>query len=200
VAAQDDNYAQIEIEIVRAVRSLNNVHAKQSIQIPGLTSNEARLIMHSGTFFKRHKQYPQARELGRVMGLSPSAISQLLRSCEQKGYIERTHSQNDARVTLVQLRPRGKNVYLEGVKIFYEQIHQLEHTIGIKDLQELLRILRRIQDFWLHQETTSHHSSVKEAAADDRVAGGNSLTGSSSVSSAGTPFAQTSPKEDAPCE
>lgn len=168
---QDSEYARVELEIARTLRHLRATYMRGSVVVPGLSANELHLVMHTGMYIKRFDHSPQAREIGTTMRLSPSVVSQLLRSCEKKGYIKRVRSDHDARVTLVELRDSGWDAYREGFTKFHEQIHRLARVVGINDLRELLRILKKLERLAESQSDDVQNDDVRNddgRNADDR--------------------------------
>lgn len=75
------------------------------------------------------------------MKSSSPAVSRLLRTMEEKGFVERSVDKNDRRNTFVCITEQGKRVHSEKIgwmgEIFMDTIHQ----IGFEKMGEMLRLL-----------------------------------------------------------
>ena len=90
-------------------------------------------------------------------GVSVPAVSQTLRSLEQKGLVERTLSQEDRRVVYVRLTAEGERMLDQATERFSGRLDELLRRLGSEDTEQLLRILGRldaiIQDMRREEQT-----------------------------------------------
>lgn len=87
---------------------------------------------------------PSSKELGKHLHLSPGAVSQLVDSLSQLGYVEQVTDEHDRRIQRLQLTTRGKKISAV--------IHQNKHVLirGVleqlttEELSQLLKIQQKI--------------------------------------------------------
>ncbi len=84
--------------------------------------------------------------------ISKSAVSQLINSLEDKGYVERIHARNDRRLVLVSLTETGKACLDRELIAFVNKLTQLFSALGESDTDELLRILAKLYDIVMDKE------------------------------------------------
>jgi DNA-binding MarR family transcriptional regulator len=80
-------------------------------------------------------------DLARRAGVSRQAASQLLRSIERDGYVEREPHAGDARAVRVRMTPRGRALLSDALDVVRGIEAEYEDLLGREDLQHLRRIL-----------------------------------------------------------
>lgn len=115
-------------------------HARQLIDERGLTPRDfsvLRFLLEVGS-----------ATVGQVQAFvhkSPSTTSALIDQLEDKGYLNRTRSQDDNRVVLVKLTPTGRevaeNTPLRGLPL----LRRCLHTLPDARLREMLSVLDEIK-------------------------------------------------------
>lgn len=85
-----------------------------------------------------------AGDLARELKVSTARIAALLNKLEDKGLVERSRSENDARRTVVKITPQGAAYTAEIKEQILDRVEVLFDKVGKKDLQEFLRICKEI--------------------------------------------------------
>jgi DNA-binding MarR family transcriptional regulator len=89
--------------------------------------------------------YPRA--VAAWLHLTPSALSQLLRSLEEKGYLERHRTAEDSRAVALSLTTKGNEAGEEAVRNHDRFVEELFAYVGEEDIQRLIGILNKVLDF-----------------------------------------------------
>ena len=102
-----------------------------------------RILGH--LLYNRDKNIYQ-KDLEKVVGLTKSAISTILTRLETRGYIERQAVENDARLKRIVLTPDGEKVCWDLQNALVTADEQLVRGLDPDEQQELLRMLRIINE------------------------------------------------------
>ena len=86
-----------------------------------------------------------AGDLARQMNVSTARIAALLRKMEQNGLITRKGAPDDARKTVVEITPEGSAQAEQLRQHILEKTALLIDRVGTDDLQEFIRISRRMK-------------------------------------------------------
>ena len=76
-------------------------------------------------------------DIGQFLSVTKGAVSQMLNSLEEKGFISRALSRENRRNTLVLLTPKGRELLGDDALI---------ETMGRKDIEELIAIVERLTE------------------------------------------------------
>lgn len=93
---------------------------------------------------------------------SKGAVSQTLKSLEEKGFIVRERCADDARAVRILLTESGRGLCAEAEQVRKAQMEALVEYLGAEDLAQLTRIVHRIVDFqeshgaYIAEETCCH--------------------------------------------
>ncbi len=87
-----------------------------------------------------------AGDIAEGMNVSTARVAALLKKMEQNGLITRENSSSDARRTVVKITPKGRETILEKRAEFLKKTELLIEKVGMKDLEEFIRISRKIRD------------------------------------------------------
>ena len=79
-------------------------------------------------------------DIGQFLSVTKGAVSQMLNSLEEKGFISRALSRENRRNTLVLLTPKGRE------NEFNAKLDALIETMGRKDIEELIAIVERLTE------------------------------------------------------
>jgi DNA-binding MarR family transcriptional regulator len=82
--------------------------------------------------------------LSECLGITKSAVSQVMNSLEQKSLIERTMADNDRRIIYVKLTENGEKVLEKTREICWSRINEVIERLGDEDSFELNRILIKL--------------------------------------------------------
>lgn len=82
--------------------------------------------------------------LARQLNVSTARISALLKKLENRGFIERIHSEKDARQTIVKITPAGISYIEEKENALLAIIERLLEKVGEADLEAYIRISKKM--------------------------------------------------------
>jgi len=78
---------------------------------------------------------------------TPSAVSQTLKSLEEKGLITRQRDKGDSRAVTVHLTKEGRAFSARGRELHEQMIDEVLTYLGPEDAEHLVRIVERLVDF-----------------------------------------------------
>lgn len=149
---------------------------------------------------------------------TPSAVSQTLKSLEEKGLITRQRDKGDSRAVTVHLTEDGRAFSARGRELHEQMIDEVLTYLGPEDAEHLVRIVERLVDFpawqggagsaerlcasWLSDsERWSSPASTADAGQAGAVASeaAGAAAGAGAVLSPGASSQTASTKGGAPC-
>lgn len=86
------------------------------------------------------------RELARACSMDPAAAGRQVKALEEEGLVERSATDGDARVTVVRLTPRGRDVYLRIVDVRTEHMREVLASWPEPDRVALAALVDRLVD------------------------------------------------------
>ena len=101
---------------------------------------------------------------------TPSAVSQILKSLEEKGLITRQRDKGDSRAVTVHLTEGGRAFSARGRELHEQMIDEVLTYLGPKDAEHLVRIVERLADFPASEVVRAQQKGC--AQADSSAAGG----------------------------
>ena len=117
---------------------------------------------------------------------TPSAVSQTLKSLEEKGLITRQRDKGDSRAVTVHLTEGGRAFSARGRELHEQMIDGVLTYLGPEDAEHLVRIVERLADFPASEVVRAQQKGC--ARADSPVAGaGASPVSGASAGHAGAP-------------
>lgn len=142
--------------MIQIVKEINQVEYEtnlllteefESLLDDKITTKQARfldLIRSKGTF--------QTYELSKLMGTSPSAISQLANRLEQDGYIKRVINPKNRREIYVQLDERGHSYFRKHEEIELKIIQKYYSKLDMDELIKLKEIFLKLKQIVLDEQ------------------------------------------------
>lgn len=88
------------------------------------------------------------KELTKKLGRDKSTVTSLINKLEAEGYIEKTLSDSDKRMTYIELKEKSQEIVdtiFEISEIFYEKVVEM---IGEEDTETLYKINKKLLDNW----------------------------------------------------
>lgn len=147
VQRQINDITPLEPEEVQAAKLINAMHIFSKINIGtvlGKLSQTEYLVIY---FVRKHGEYDghcnngvNVTSLSEVLGVSTPAVSRILRSLEEKGFIRRITNSKNRRETYISLTDTGRQIYLrdrETASLLYKAV---EEKIGKDEIRELVRL------------------------------------------------------------
>ena len=84
-------------------------------------------------------------ELARRTGVSGAAVSQLLATLDQAGWVERSHAPGDRRRQVLALTKAGRGAYVSAARLVHARIGELLAAFPAPELDRLARLLERLE-------------------------------------------------------
>ncbi|MEB2278929.1 MarR family transcriptional regulator [Lysinibacillus xylanilyticus] len=100
----------------------------------------------------------QTYELAKLMGTSPSAVSQLVNRLEQEDYIKRTISKKDRREVIIELDERGHLYFQKQEEIELAIIDKYYTKLNREDLLQLKDILLKLRSIISEEQEKNKRS------------------------------------------
>ncbi len=152
-----DSFGQIRSELFELMGRMR--HGSFTPPTPdGMTPSEARTIMAVDEMVRRHGE-ARPNRVAEFVRTTPSALSQTLRSLEDKNLIERRRLGGDYRGVTVSLTQDGERLAQEGRRLRDEYIDRAIAHVGEEDMRHLVRILGKMAEF------REQHSGLEAASA-----------------------------------
>lgn len=124
---------------------------------------------------------------------TPSAVSQTLKSLEEKGLITRQRDKGDSRAVTVHLTEDGRTFSARGRELHEQMIDKVLTYLGPEDAEHLVRIVERLADFPACEAASAQQNGcaqvgcpVAGAGASPASAANADRTSASFASEAGT--------------
>lgn len=83
-------------------------------------------------------------DLSHFLGQTPSAVSQTVKSLEQKHMVERVPGRADRRVITVRLTAHGREVFADVEAALTGRLDRITETMGREDTEQLLALLEKL--------------------------------------------------------
>ena len=120
---------------VSAVRAFNRFYTRQiGLLNEGLLRSEFSLTETRVLYELAHRDHLTASDLIRDLGLDAGYLSRILKKYERRGYLERSPSADDARQSILELTPAGREAF--------EPLNEASHTEVAAMLSQLSPDLR----------------------------------------------------------
>ena len=132
----EDFPRELFLSLVRAKTLLGHLRPAEN-----LSHAEYRLL----TILKQHwaqENLRQPSEISREMGLPKPAVSKLLASLEEKGYIERYCDSRDHRIVYARLTANGEQDLAEVQQRYRNFYFRIFEGMGEEDSREMLRLIK----------------------------------------------------------
>lgn len=134
-------------DLLSAVSKMHYLSHLTRHLVEGVTPVEMRVLVVV-LFSTEREEEVRPSLLSSSLGTTKSALSQVLRSLEDKGLISRKRSERDSRAVVVELTEKGQD-HLEQIHDECDrEMSELVDYIGLDDLRYLKRTVDRITDFY----------------------------------------------------
>ena len=130
------------LEALRGVRKYRRWYQGRSLPIK---HNEMMLLMFLHHNLQQDCPGIQPSELGEILQLTRPAVTSLVNSLEDKGYVERINDAEDRRVVFVRPTNKGIELVEDSKRTLAENISEILELLGEEDTHELMRITRKIR-------------------------------------------------------
>lgn len=89
-------------------------------------------------------EYINCSQISNRLHISKPAVSKLLNTLEEKGYVQRQVDQNDRRAVLVCLTPLGKQYLHQKGEMMKTLMERIIHRFGEQNAQQLICLLEEL--------------------------------------------------------
>ena len=137
---------ELKEEFVRLMRMIHREQFHPAWSPGNLFKPEMHTLMCVWIAY-RHNKEARPSSLAKYSHVSPSAVSQTLKTLEEKGLVARVRSANDSRSVVIELTEEGRALIEEVQSIRSSYFDEMFEAIGVDDMQTLMRIMRRVLDF-----------------------------------------------------
>lgn len=137
---------ELKEEFVRLMRMIHREQFHPTWTPGNLSKPEMHTLMCVWIAYQHNKE-ARPSSLAKYSHVSPSAVSQTLKTLEVKGLVARVRSVNDSRSVVIELTEEGRALIEEVQSIRSSYFDEMFEAIGVDDMQTLMRIMRRVLDF-----------------------------------------------------
>ncbi len=134
----------------------------------GVTSAEMYTIM-AVSRLEGEGRSVRSGDIAKCGHATPSAVSQILKSLEEKGLITRQRDKGDSRAVTVHLTDDGRAFSARGREVHEQMIDGVLTYLGPEDAEHFVRIVERLADFPASEVVRAQQKGC--AQADNPVAG-----------------------------
>ena len=113
---------------------------------PGITRGEINALMML-SIMEAHGEVVRPGMLAACSHATPGAVSQTLKSLEEKGLIVRRRGEGDSRSVTISLTDAGHEFEKEGRRLHDERFMHMLEFLGEDDAREFVRIVNRMLEF-----------------------------------------------------
>lgn len=125
------------------MRIMRRHHAciERQISDMGVHHSQHRTLME---LIKRQDQALSQRELAAIMGVSPAAVTTILKKLEKEGYVSRSATDEDNRKNEIRITERGRSAVMESRAVFENTDRAMFAGFSDDELSTLLSFMERI--------------------------------------------------------
>lgn len=130
-------------ELVRSVAFAGRAAAEEWVRDSGLTRQQAFTL---GYLEQNQDRDVIARELAEMSGTTAASVTSLLQGLEERGYVTRTSSPNDARIKIVRVTADGARVVAGFDESMAAEQRKLFDALDENEQDQLIALLERVVD------------------------------------------------------
>lgn len=133
----------LEYELIALTRRLKSQRPAASPSMAGLSTMEIHALV---MLFRADEEQITIKpsDIAHRFHVSPSAVSQFLKSLEQKGYIVRTRAKNDSRSVIIALTEKGRGLSADLRRERSEAFAKLVEKVGVDEMKHFAATLEKI--------------------------------------------------------
>lgn len=128
-------------ELVRSVAFAGRAAAEEWVRDSGLTRQQAFTL---GYLEQNQDRDVIARELAEMSGTTAASVTSLLQGLEERGYVTRTSSPNDARIKIVRVTAEGARVVAGFDESMAAEQRKLFDALDENEQDQLIALLERV--------------------------------------------------------
>ncbi|MCH5249815.1 MAG: MarR family transcriptional regulator [Lachnospiraceae bacterium] len=132
--------------LVKLFRNINTIE-EQAMRIDeykNVTTNDMHVIEAIGTGEQKNMT-----TVAKALHVTTGTLTISINSLVKKGYVSRVRSEEDRRVVLISLTPRGREAFLHHRRFHEQMIESVVEDLSEEEKQVLEKALRRLNQFFL---------------------------------------------------
>lgn len=154
----------------RSLMELNKVFwqaHRESMQqlLAGCNPSESRVLFLIREGTKTLGREPKVSEISKLMHVTSPTVTQLIKSLEAGGLIERHIDLVDRRAVGIALTERGERVVEKAEEIFATSFQGLIEYLGEEQSNQLIELLMKARGYFDEKEASSPYSKWKTSLA-----------------------------------
>lgn len=136
----------LEYELIALTHRLRRMRPALSPSMDGLTPMEVHALM---VLFRADEDQRSIKpsDIARQFRVSPSAVSQFLKSLEQKGFIVRARAEGDSRSVNICLTEKGQGLSAQLRRERTKQFSDMVENVGAENMEQFVSTLRLICEY-----------------------------------------------------
>lgn len=142
----------LEYELIALTHRLRRLRPALSPSMDGLTTMEIHALM---VLFRADEDQCSVKpsDIARQFRVSPSAVSQFLKSLEQKGFIVRVRAEGDSRSVHVCLTEKGQALSDQLRRERAARFSTMVENVGVENMEQFASTLRSICEYAENSDT-----------------------------------------------
>lgn len=173
------------MDFFELVRRLHQTKLSPFELFEDVTPTEARALLMIGTMLRCDgAESVRPGRIAERMFVTPSALSQVLKSLERKGLVERAHDAKDSRSVSLTLTEPGRSLSAKIDECWTAQAHAVVDYVGAAELRALMETALRVCEYFEKTRTGEIPSPFGDV---HEVFGGGSGVGSGAAACGGVP-------------
>lgn len=152
----------LEYELIALTHRLRRLRPVLSPSMDGLTAMEVHALM---ALFRADEEQCSVKpsDIARQFRVSPSAVSQFLKSLEKKGFIVRVRAAGDSRSVNICLTEKGQALSAQLRQERAAHFSHMVESVGVENMEQFISTLRLICEYAESSDTfvsVSHECSM----------------------------------------
>lgn len=143
----DSTYEEAKRELHEVFLRIKRGHLYFPDKVGDLTSTEIGIVVAIAHAARRCSPVRPGM-IAHLRDISPSALSQTLKSLERKGYLIRERLGEDSRGVSLALTDAGQRAAAEGARLRDGYMRALFDYLGEEDVEDLIRVFKRMAVFF----------------------------------------------------
>ena len=139
-----------------------------AVPLGDLTTGESGVLI-TIAHARRHAKHVRPRMVAHMANMTPSALSQMLKSLETKGYVVRERFGEDSRGIDLRLTEKGLQLARQGERMRDDYLRELFSYLGDDDVADLTRVVRRMNEFFETKRADASQGGEVSAFAEQAV-------------------------------
>ena len=170
----DDTAAGLRRRLFDAAARMRK-HRQEPPTPKGITPAEMYAIMAVSRLEGEGRKV-RSGDIAKCGQATPSAVSQTLKSLEEKGLITRQRDKGDSRAVTVHLTENGRAFSARGRELHEQMIDEVLTYLGPEDAEHLVRIVERLVDFPACKAARAQQNGCAQAGYPIASAGASSAS------------------------